>query len=663
MLSELEINNLGPIRHACLSLSAGMTAITGETGAGKSMLLNAIRLISGGKADAAQVSGGAGGVWVQGVFAVLPPGAAARVAQDAGITPSQDDNELFLSRAVPSSGRSRAVLSGHSVPRSVLVELAAQLVTIHGQADQLRLASVSRQREFLDMVAADDAAFGMYRKAWESLQSMDERLRTLGNQEASMRQHADYLRESVDRINEVDPHPGEDDELKERRSRIEHAADIARGVSQALAALDASQIDVDADGTGAAALISQSAQALRSIHVPGLFTQIADRLEALNADLADIVFSLSSQLGPEENVDSLDSLNARIHELGELTRRWGPSLQDVIAWRDQAMRDMEDLDDSPQKLEELRAQRREAYSQALQAAGVLSRSRIAAAKELSKAVNGELSSLAMSGAKLDIRVTQRAKTVATKGGANGNNGSTVRNGSAGNASNDRGFDEACPGDTGALDAHGFDDIEFLFTPFPGSPQLPMGTSASGGELSRLMLALELSAADRHSGKSGGVEDGIDGAGDDESGADANADMTFIFDEVDAGVGGKAAVELGRRLALLARHAQVIVVTHLAQVASWADAQFVVSKSSDRDGRNGEIGGTDAANKSSTIDEADKGAAINSAEKTADSTPTISTGVREVRGEERIREIARMLSGSESHTSLDHARELLAASAV
>ncbi|MCI1219903.1 MAG: DNA repair protein RecN [Bifidobacterium sp.] len=629
MLSELEISNLGPIRHARLSFAPGMTAITGETGAGKSMLLNAIRLISGGKADAAQVSGGADGAWIQGVFAVLPSGVAARVAQDAGITPSQDDNELYLSRTVPNTGRSRAVLSGHSVPRSVLADIAAQLITIHGQADQLRLASAVHQREFLDMVAGDDAAFDMYRTAWVSLRSLDERLRALGNQESSVRQRADYLRESVEHINEVDPHPGEDNELKERRSRIENAADIAHGVSQALAALDASQIDVDADGPSAAALIAQAAQALRSIHVPGLFTQIADRLETMNADLADVVFSLSSQLDPDENVDSLDSLNARIHELAELTRRWGPSLQDVIAWRDQAMLDMEDLDDSPQKIQELRAQRCEAYDQALQAAGVLSRLRIAAAKALSKTVNGELSSLAMSGAKLDIRVSRRS-------GASVAEATDGRRVGAG----DIGLD-----DTGPLDAHGFDDIEFLFTPFPGSPQLPMGTSASGGELSRLMLALELSATGRRgskgadsvdeAGNAGNAGDSaeIGDASNDEGHSDGNADMTFIFDEVDAGVGGKAAVELGRRLARLAKHAQVIVVTHLAQVASWADAQFVVSKSPDEPG------------------------------ETADSATSVSTGVHEVRGDERVREIARMLSGSESRTSLDHARELLAASAL
>ncbi|KAE8126437.1 MULTISPECIES: DNA repair protein RecN [Bifidobacterium] len=614
MLNELEISALGPIGHARLAFSPGMTAITGETGAGKSMLLNAVRLISGGSADSGQVSAQAGEAWAQGVFAVSPDSAAAAVAQDAGSSLSED-GELFLSRTVPSSGRSRAVLCGHSVPRSVLADLSAQLVTIHGQADQLRIASSVRQREFLDMVAGDEQERGAYRAAWDELRALDERLSALKSQEASVRQRADYLRESIERINAVDPHPGEDEDLKAKRSRIENAADITRGVGQALAALDSSQIDVDAEGPGAAGLIEQAQQSLRAIHASGPFEEAADRLVSITTDIADVVFTLSSQLDADEDVDDLDSLNARIHELGELTRRWGPSVEDVIAWRDQAVLDMEDMDASPEKLEELEARRGTAYRKALQAAEALSRARSAAAKQLSKTVSEELGSLAMAGARLDIQVTQRAAVAHAGAPAT----KTTRDSAAAHRSlATRQTQHGQDSDTGPLDAHGRDDIEFLFTPFPGSAQLPMGKSASGGELSRLMLALELAAADKRGDRS---------------------EMTFIFDEVDAGVGGKAAVELGRRLARLARHAQVIVVTHLAQVASWADAQFVVAK---------EIGTADIAEGSGGT--GDRGA-----------TPVVATGVSAVHGEARVREIARMLSGSESAASLNHARELLASS--
>ena len=355
---------------------------------------------------------------------------------------------------------------------------------------------------------------------------------------------------------------------KARRERIENAADIAQGVGSALGALDASQVDVDAaDGASAVELINHAVTSLRAIRVGGTFAEQADRLESINADLGDVVFALSQELGDEGSVEDLDQINGRIHELGDLTRRWGPTLADVLAWRDKAAFDLEDLDASPEKVAELESERQTLYDAALAAADVLSAARVAAAADLGARVTEELGSLAMLGASLEVRVTPRDKA------------------------------------DDPLGPYGRDDIAFLFTPFEGSPQLPMGKSASGGELSRLMLALELVAADTRGG----------------------ADQTFIFDEVDAGVGGKAAVELGKRLARLARSAQVIVVTHLAQVASWADAQFVVTK------------------EPPDADDDDLG---------------VVTTIAEVNGETRVHEIARMLSGSESEASLDHARELL-----
>ena len=230
MLEELEIHNLGPIRSALIAPAGGMTAITGETGAGKSMLLSAIRLISGGPSDGGRVSVGASEAWAQGVFEVASSPAAVAAAHEAGFEP--EDGELFLSRKVPASGRSRSMLSGRSVPRSVLGSIAAELVTIHGQADQLRIASSTRQREFLDRYAGDDVALVAYGKAWNALRAMDDRLERLSSQESSMRQQADYLRESIERINRIDPQPGEMAELRARRDRIENAAEIAEGVNR-----------------------------------------------------------------------------------------------------------------------------------------------------------------------------------------------------------------------------------------------------------------------------------------------------------------------------------------------------------------------------------------------------------------------------------------------
>ncbi len=567
MLEELEIHNLGPIRSALIAPAGGMTAITGETGAGKSMLLSAIRLISGGPSDGGRVSVGAQEAWAQGVFEVASSSAAVAAAREAGFEP--EDGELFLSRKVPASGRSRSMLSGRSVPRSVLASVAAELVTIHGQADQLRIATVSRQREFLDRYAGDEVALAAYGKTWNALRAMDERLERLSSQESSMRQQADYLRESIERINRVDPQPGEMDELRARRDRIENAAEIAEGVTRALGALDASQVTDDVESASAADLIDRASQALRAIHVEGVFSELADRLDSISTDLSDVVFSLSGEVDNEASVEDLDAINGRIHELDELTRRWGPELSDVITWRDKAVYDLEDLDASPEKVEQLEAERAQLLEAAKKAAQAVSKRRRAAAKELASKVTAELDSLAMGTSKLEIRVAEREQ----------------------------------------LDVTGADDIEFLFTPFPGSPQLPMGKSASGGELSRLMLALELVAAEKHVVAGGTVPP-----------------MTFIFDEVDAGVGGKAAVELGARLAKLAQSAQVLVVTHLPQVASWADEQYVVAKGETDDG-------------------------------------SIATTINQVRGEARVHEIARMLSGSESETSLEHAEELLKSSVL
>lgn len=567
MLEELEIRNLGPIRSALITPAGGMTAITGETGAGKSMLLSAIRLISGGPSDSGRVSVGASEAWAQGIFEVASSPAAVDAAREAGFEP--EDGELYLSRKIPAAGRSRSMLSGRSVPRSVLESIASELVTIHGQADQLRIASAVRQREFLDRYAADGVALSTYGKAWRALKAMDERLERLSSQESSMRQQADYLRESIERINRIDPQPGEMEELKARRDRIENAAEIAEGVNRALGALDASQVSDDIESSSASDLIDRAAQSLRSIHVQGVFSELADRLDSISTDLSDVVFTLSGEVDNDLGMEDLDTINGRIHELDELTRRWGPTLADVISWRDKAVFDLEDLDASPEKVEQLEAERAQLHETALKAARAVSKRRSSAAKELAGKVTDELSSLAMGGSKLEIRVNEREQ----------------------------------------LDASGMDDIEFLFTPFPGSPQLPMGKSASGGELSRLMLALELVAAEKHVVAGGTVPP-----------------MTFIFDEVDAGVGGKAAVELGARLAKLAQSAQVIVVTHLPQVASWADEQYVVSKYQADDG-------------------------------------SIATAIKQVGGDARVHEIARMLSGSESDASLDHAQELLRSSVL
>ncbi|WP_314686689.1 AAA family ATPase [uncultured Bifidobacterium sp.] len=595
MLEELEVRDLGPIRHALIEPAAGMTAITGETGAGKSMLLEAIRLVSGGRTDAGRVSAHAEGSWAQAVFREDSGGRAVAAAREAGA--EVEEGELFLTRLVPVSGRSRALLCGRTVPRAVLSAIASELVVVHGQSDQLRLASSIRQRALLDAMPSVLAPRARYDEAWAALSGARGRLSETMERQTATRQRIDYLRDSLERIGRVDPKPGEDVRLRDSRTRIEHAAAIAQGVGGAVAALDPSQLDGADDALGVLDLLGRASQSLRSIHIADPYDGAAERLDALAADVSDVVLSLTDRVGGQEEGD-LDVINARIHELDELVRRWGPGLQDVLAFRDAASVELEDLDAAPERIEELRRRVAEGLDAARKAADSLHDARRKVARRLSAMVDEELGALAMSGSSLDIRVAGRSGPK-------------------------------------ALDDSGGDDVEFLFTPFPGSRALPLGSSASGGELSRLMLALELSTA-RCRGRAAEPSD-VPASG--KRAMDRgmmSGSTTFIFDEVDAGVGGRAAVELGRRLARLAADAQVIVVTHLAQVASWADRQIVVSK------------GVSAA----STDDGDGGG------RNATDVSAVSTTVAVVEGEGRVHEIARMLSGDESPASLEHARQLL-----
>lgn len=592
MLEELEIRNLGPISHAVITPSYGMTAITGETGAGKSMLLSAIRLISGGKADSSRITSFASESWAQGVFSVPKSGIVSNLLQESVIDVEEsegDDSKIdvYVSRTVPKSGRSRAVVSGCSVPKTLLDKICSQTITIHGQSDQLRIATSAKQREFLDSISCDSKELQEYSVAFKEWQDAVESYNRLINQEYSSRQRADYLRESLEKIRQIDPKRNEDEELKAKRDRIENAAQIVGAISEAISSLDASQIDYGAiDSVDALHLVDNASKAIRSIRVDGDYSAIANQLDDISSQISDIVMQLAQQLDVDESQEDLDAINNRIHDLSYLTRRWGPQIDDVLEWAKKAQFELEDLDDSPEAIDRAKKACDKYYSNAKNLADKLYDLRKSAAEKFSFEVSKELESLAMQDAQLLIKVNRRK------------------------------VDETGVVD---LDSHGLDNVEFLFKPFPSSDYLPMGGSASGGELSRLMLAMELVAAKFNN-------------------SDSHS-MTFIFDEVDAGVGGVAAVELGKRLAQLAKSSQVIVVTHLAQVASFADAQFVVRKSFSDSSVSG-----DSSND-------------------FDSSLVVDTTVTKLDDSQREQEIARMLSGSQSQASLEHARELLRTSKI
>lgn len=562
MLEELEIHSLGPITSAHIDVHPGMNAITGETGAGKSMLLNAVELISGAPAQASRVRPDADRAWVQAIFDVTGNNEVEEQAQSAGS--DCVDNQLFINRTVPRTGRSRAVLNGHSAPRTVLSDISEQLVTIHGQSEQLKIASISKQRDFLDAYAGNIEQREEYSQAFRAYTELKSKLERVHNEQTQSIARIDYLRESIARIEEVHPQVGEDEELKARRDAIEHSAEIIAAYGTALQALEGS--GDDASGQSVLDLIARATHALQSLDHIDQAAELSERLENASDELQDIVFTLSRSDTEDLNPAELDAINERIHDIDELLKRWGPDIAHVLEWKEKAQFELEDLDASPEKIAQLEEELKEAYTVSVKKAAVLTQTRTQAAEELSRTVTSELTSLAMEGSALQISVSAR---------------------------ND-------------IDAYGADNIAFEFIPFPGSPALPVGKSASGGELSRLMLALELAAFEKK-------HDARDSRA-------AGTVPTLIFDEIDAGVGGVAAAQLGQRLAVLAQGAQIIVVTHLPQVAAWADQQFVVEK-----------------------------------EKTSDSA---STTVTAVTGDERVREIARMLAGSQSNTSLEHAQELL-----
>ncbi|MFC0265392.1 DNA repair protein RecN [Alloscardovia macacae] len=568
MLEELEIRALGPIQQARIMLAphAGMNAITGETGAGKSMLLNAIELISGAQSQPARVGVDADQSWVQAIFDVSGNDRVLQLADEAGS--ECEDDQLFITRTVPKSGRSRSVLNGRSVPRGVLKNMTSQLVTIHGQSEQLKIANAVKQREFLDSFAANSSARSAYSQAYTQYSALKEKLDKLRHAQSDAVAQIDYLRDAISRIETVDPHVGEDEELKAQRDYIESATEIALARGGALMALDASA--GEADEPSVSELLARAIHALRSVEHIEKMGALVSRLEAASDEIQDIVYALSQDADDDISPQDLDTINERIHDLDELMKRWGPSLDDVLAWKEKAQFDLEDLDASPERIQELEKELEKSLEKAKDAARTLTATRVAAAEELGSRVTEELKSLAMEGSELHISVTSR--------------------------------DE--------LDSFGADSVTFEFVPFPGSPRLPLGKSASGGELSRLMLALELVSFEKKHAREGDADEN----------APRGSVPTLIFDEIDAGVGGKAAAELGKRLALLARGAQIIVVTHLPQVAAWANKQFVVAKEKTRDGA--------------------------------------YTTVTHVDKEERVAEIARMLSGSQSDMSLQHAAELI-----
>lgn len=569
-LTELRIRGLGSIDDATLELGSGLTVVTGETGAGKTMVVTGLTLLFGGRADPGRVraSGKAG---VEGRLVLPPESPAWERAADAGAEPD-DDGSLILARTVSAEGRSRAFLGGRSVPVGVVAELSEGLLAVHGQTDQLRLSRPAEQRRALDRYAGADhlALLERYRDAHARWRELTADLERRHSQARELAQAADVLRHGLEEIEAVAPEPGEDEALDTQAKRLADADALRAAADEARMALVG---DVTGDLGGAD--VPQDATAALAIAERALAASDDPALVLLAQDLADAVAVVSDVAGQLAGyVADLDADPARLAEVLDrravitaLVRKFaapGEGLGGVLAWAEDAAGRLAQLDVSDEALEALTQARDAARAEVDELAARVTAGRRAAAEGFAAEVGAELAGLAMKSARVSFSIDSR------------------------------------PEDPGP---DGVDDVALLLAPHPGAPPRPVHKGASGGELSRVMLAIEVVFA----------------------GADPVPVM--VFDEVDAGVGGQAAGEIGRRLARLARDHQVVVVTHLAQVAAFADTHLVVDKSPD----------TDAG--------------------------VTATDIRAVEGEDRVRELARMLSGlADSGTGQAHARELLAVAA-
>jgi DNA repair protein RecN (Recombination protein N) len=555
LIEQIHIRDLGVIREAQLDLGPGLTVLTGETGAGKTMVLNALGLLLGSRSDASAVRKGQEQAFVEGRW-LLTKEALDRITA-TGI--EIEDGELLVSRSISSEGRSKATVSGRSVPVGVLTEIGEHLVVVHGQSDQIRLKSAAAQREALDQFAGASLAAltDKYSETFTAWKMAANRLQVLTTESSSRAREADEIRAAVEELTKLDPKSGEDAELSELAERLTHLEELRIAAAAAHEELSSDSFD---DSSDALTSIGKARRALEQVsnHDPEL-EKLAEQLKEIGFSLNETAANISSYIAGLDNdgASELEKIQSRRAELSSAMRKYGPTLDEVIAYLETAGSRLLDLDSSDEAIASLTIEEQQLSKQAHDLAEQISSIRTKAAAELSAAVTSELSALAMTGASLDASITR----------------------------------------LGELTAHGYDQVALLLSAYPGAEPRPIGKGASGGELSRIMLAIEVVLAK------------------------SELAPTFIFDEVDAGVGGAAASEVGKRLAMLARNAQVIVVTHLPQVAAFASRHLRVLKSS-------------------------------TAEFTA-------TDVVRLEGEQVVEELARMLSGlSESESGRSHAKELL-----
>ncbi|MCU4673552.1 DNA repair protein RecN [Microbacterium fluvii] len=561
MIEQVRLRDLGVIAEATLPIGPGFTAITGETGAGKTMVVTGLGLLFGQRADSGVVRAGAAQAAVDGTWIVPEHGVVAERVQEAGgdLEPIGGGSaELLLGRSISSEGRGRATVGGRAAPAGVLADLADHLVVVHGQSDQLRLRSAVAQRDALDRFggAAVATALETFRAAYEHFRAVDDELSALVRDRDTRADEAQQLRAAIAGIEQADPQPGEDLELTARAERLANAEELRVAAASAHQALSA-----DDDAPDVQALLAEARRTLERAGDDAL-TQLSTQLADLEYRAADLAGDLAGYLADldESGPHELAAVEERRAVLGGLVREHG-TLDAALELLQTGSARLVELDDDDDRIDRLAGEQDAAASALDEAAAALTAARTTAAGRLGAAVTAELRALAMPDANLTVAVTETATSAA-----------------------------------------GRDEVALLLAPHPGATPRSVSRGASGGELSRVMLAIEVVIA------------AVDPV------------PTFVFDEVDAGIGGAAAIEVGRRLARLAQNSQVIAVTHLAQVAAFATNHLTVVKAND-----GSVTASD---------------------------------VRALAGADREAEIARLLSGTpDSAAALTHARELLTTGAA
>lgn len=563
MIEEIHIRDLGIITDARLPLEPGFSVLTGETGAGKTMVVTALGMLLGARSDASSVRNGAKSALAEAVIRLPHGHRALELAEEAGGTAEDIDeqtSELLLARTVNASGRSRAHVGGCSAPIGTLSQIGQTLVAVHGQSDQLRLKSAAEQRQSLDLYAGEELAnlLEKYRENYERYRAAAAELKEVRENSRARALEAQTLQSALEEISAVNPQAGEE-ELKAEMVKLMNVEALRIASATASAALSGSEYSTG-DEQSVLSLLDASRSALQAqADADEELASLAARVNELLILATDISSELSSYMASldVEGPERLAQVQTRRAQLATLTRKYGADIAEVLEWAEESRARLETLVDDPQRQETLETELVQLRKVLGAQAEELTALRRAAAQKLADAVSEELTALAMPNASLVVEVAEAEK----------------------------------------FSVHGRDTVTFMLAPHRTAVPRPLGKGASGGELSRVMLALEVVLAE------------------------VDPVPTFIFDEVDSGVGGKAAIEIGRRLAMLARHVQVLVVTHLPQVAAFADQHILVLKNDDA-----------SLSKIKVLSE-----------------------------EERVVELARMLSGhDQSESAREHARELLAA---